>query len=288
MNSITTTGTDPDVPDWANIELPDSWADQLQLWRPNHFFQLIRSLLGSKRSPVSVPPQLTDKYQLPKYLLQEFHGLPNGNYSKRITRGYITGFDRSMLGAMAPARKRIADSLKHCVSVLDVGCAGGPTAKAVYQEGVKDVWGLDASPYLLQHAAKDHPMIRFTQGLVEDTGFQDERFEGISACFVLHEIPPRYIRMALDEFKRILKPGGLVAVCEPSPTQRYQGAWQMRKKYGLQALYFCIVARFIHEPFLDSWHKVANNELFNQHGFEVVEDDVGMPMRHLLLRKVAS
>lgn len=286
MNSTTTMSRDPDVPDWASIDLPNSWADQLQFWRPTHLAQLIRSITGSKRSPVRVPQQLTTQFELPKYLLQEFHGLPNGNYSKRITRGYLTGFDRSMLGAMAPARKRIAESLQNCASVLDVGCAGGPTAKAVQEQGVKDVWGLDASPYLLQHAAKDYPSINFTQGLAENTGFGDERFEGISACFVLHEIPPRYIRLALDEFKRILKPGGLLAVCEPSPTQRYQGPWRMRKKYGVQGLYFGVVARFIHEPFLDAWHNVANDDLFKEHGFEVLEDDVAMPMRHLLLRKV--
>ena len=156
---------DPSVPDWGGLELPDSWPDRLDLRRPRQLLALLRRTVASRRSRVQLPAQMPGAELLPKYLLQEFHNLPNGNYSRRISRGYITGFDRVMLGHMRTARTRLADFLRGCDSAIDIGCGGGRTAAALHAAGVREVWGLDPSPYLLQHAAHDFPQLRFVQGL---------------------------------------------------------------------------------------------------------------------------
>ncbi|MEX1032853.1 MAG: class I SAM-dependent methyltransferase [Cellvibrionaceae bacterium] len=285
---LTTPNGDPAVLDWAEMELPGTWADQLDFRRPGDLWRFFRGIFASKRSQVRVPPELPGRERIPPYVLQEFHSLPNGNYSKRITRAYITGFDRSMLGAMTEAREHIAHVLRGCHSVLDVGCAGGRTARALREAGVADVWGLDPSPYLLQHAAKDNPDLRFVQAVAEDTGFGSERFDGLAVCFLLHELPPRYLSQALGEFNRILKPGGLLAVCEPSPDQVNKGSWELYRRYGWRGLYFGGLARFVFEPFLDAWHKNATAATFAKHGFQCLSDEVGMPLRHLLLRKASA
>src|SRR5690606_25206123 len=88
---------DPRVPDWRSLELPDPWPDRLDLRRPRHLWQFLRCITG-RRQRVQLPDNLPGRDALPKYVLQEFHNLPNGNYSKKVTRGYITGFDRVMLG----------------------------------------------------------------------------------------------------------------------------------------------------------------------------------------------
>src|SRR5690606_15768065 len=113
---------------------------------PRQLWRFLRCIVG-ERQRVQLPESMPGGDVLPKYLLQEFHNLPNGNYSKKVTRGYIVGFDRAMLGLMRGARIRIADMLNGCRSVLDVGSAGGRTAAAIKKAGVAEVWGIDPSPY---------------------------------------------------------------------------------------------------------------------------------------------
>ncbi|MGI1680193.1 MAG: class I SAM-dependent methyltransferase [Cellvibrionaceae bacterium] len=280
---------DPVKLNWAELELPNTWADQFNFRNPMDVFRFFRGIVGRKRHKVRLPDSVPGVESIPKYALQEFHSLPNGNYSKRVTRGYITGFDHSMLGVMTEARQCIAKTLEGCSRVLDAGCAGGRTARTLKEAGATDVWGIDPSPYLLQHASNDNPDISFVQGVAEDTGFSDNRFDGIAACFLFHEIPPRYLANALTEFNRILETNGLVAICEPSPLQVDLSLWQILKKFGIKGFYFGVLARFVFEPFLGAWHKQSSQKgMFEQYGFECVSDDIGMPLRHIVLRKKHS
>jgi ubiquinone/menaquinone biosynthesis C-methylase UbiE len=286
VDSCTVTNlNDPVVPQWAAITLPDAWPDQLNFRRPGDLWKLISHIAGRKQQRVTVPDNLPGREQIPKYILQEFHNLPNGNYSKKLTRGYITGFDRVMLGQMRKARSKVASSFKNMSSVLDVGCAGGRMAGVLKQQGVDDVWGLDPSAYLLQHAANDYPDINFVQGVAEETAFPDQRFDGITACFVFHEIPTKYAEASFAEFHRILKPGGIIAICEPSVEQAKESLWAMLRRHGLKGLYFSWMARRVYEPFLDAWHRQDVKATLDQQGFEMLVDDTNMPVRHIVARK---
>lgn len=275
---------DPPIPDWINVNLPDTWPDEL-IANPLTAWRVIAHTFG-KRRRVQVPDAMPGRDWLPKYILQEFHNLPNGNYSKRLTHGYITGFDRLMLGRMAQARTRITDALRDCTSVLDVGCAGGRTAGSLKASGISEVWGIDPSPYLLQHAARAFPDVKFVQGIAERTGFADSRFDGIAACFLFHEIPPAYGERALQEFHRILRPNGLLAICEPSPIQLQLSPWRLLRRDGLLGCYFWLLAHLVHEPFVDAWHRRRPEELLKAAGFELINDTIEMPVRHLLARRI--
>jgi ubiquinone/menaquinone biosynthesis C-methylase UbiE len=275
---------DPLVADWQSLGLPDAWPDGLNLLRPRHLWRWVSCVLG-RRTRVEVPADLPGRALLPRYLLQEFHNLPNGNYSKRVTRGYITGFDRIMLGRMKRARQRLAAHLHGSEAVLDVGTAGGRTAAMLKASGVPEVWGLDPSPYMLQHAAGDHPDVRFVQGLAERTGFSDQRFEGVAVCFVLHEIPARYLPACLSEFFRVLKPGGRLAICEPSRKHLDGGFWSQLRRNGAAYAYFHLLAKHVHEPFLSGWHRRDVPALLGKAGFEVLSDEHEPPVRFLFARK---
>jgi ubiquinone/menaquinone biosynthesis C-methylase UbiE len=283
-NSLDVRTPDPTVPDWINLNLPDTWPDEL-IASPLKAWRLFARALG-KRRRVEVPDGMPGRESLPKYILQEFHSLPNGNYSKRITHGYITGFDRVMLGRMTHARTHIAAALRGCSAVLDVGCGGGRTAALLRSNGADDVWGLDPSPYLLQHAARAFPQVNFVQGIAEKTGFPSARFDGVSACFLLHEIPPAYIEKALREFHRILRPNGLLAICEPSPIQLQLSPWRLLREDGFLGWYFWLLARMVHEPFVDAWHRRSPSQMLEAAGFELVSDSNVMPVRHLLARRI--
>src|SRR5262245_7368911 len=115
---------DPVPPCWAQIELPDAWADR-EANGVRGALRLLRRALRGDHTRVELPAGLPLAVDIPRYALQEFHNVPNGNYSNRLTRGYVAGFERAMLGCMTVARRRMASALAGCCAVIDVGCGGG-------------------------------------------------------------------------------------------------------------------------------------------------------------------
>lgn len=276
--------SDPDIPDWKNITLPNAWVDELAFRNPLHWLKLIAAILG-KRHKVKLPDNCSNAEMIPKYAQQEFHHLPNGNYSNKLATGYIKGFDIAMLGKMLKARQKIGQALSNCNSVLDIGCGGGKTAQTIYDNGIKDVWGIDISPYLLKAAAIRHPNIQYIQAPAEHLPFPDERFDGVAICYVLHEIPPKYIAKILDEIHRVLKPRGKLVVIEPSPKQFFSSYCALFKTYGWQGCYFRLLSQKTYEPFIQSWHKTNISQLFNTKGFDIQEEVIGVPNRFFSLQK---
>ncbi len=278
---------DPVVPDWADLELEDTWPDHLHpLSSPRNICKLLQRVF-SRRQAVELPEQLSGQGSIPRYILQEFHNLPNGNYSNHLSHGYITGFDIAMLGEVEVSRQWIAEWLTNTQSVLDIGTAGGKTAAAVHGRGVPEVWGIDPSPYLLKHAARRNPELNFVPGIGEDLPFGADRFDAITLCFVLHEVPPRYGRQILAECYRCLKPGGLLAIAEPSSLQMQKPRWRsLVTAKGWKHLYFYLLAHIVYEPFVEAWHKIDKAQWLAEGGFELLESEYAMPIGHWLARKI--
>lgn len=271
-----------DTVDWSAIALPDAWPDRLRLLRPGDLLAFLRRVFGRRRR-VEVPDELPGGAALPEYLRQEFHHLPNGNYSKRIVRGYARGFDVLMLGRSTRARRSIAERLAGCRSVLDLGCGSGGVSRALVAAGVPEVYGLDPSPYLLREAAGRVPGVRFVQGLAERNPFPDASFDGVGACFVFHEIPTAEGDVALDELRRVLVPGGTLVLVEPSPLQfRPRELLRFLRGAGVAGLYFWFLALTVYEPFAAAWHRRHVGAWLERHGFTLVEDAVGVPLRTIV------
>ncbi|MFT3761462.1 MAG: class I SAM-dependent methyltransferase [Pseudoxanthomonas sp.] len=271
--------------DWSQVPLPDAWPDRVAWWRLREWPRLWRKLSGRQREPVRLPEELPGMEKLPRYLLLEFHNLPNGNYSRHITRGYVRGFDRAMLGSLRHGRKRIAEALRGARRALDLGSGAGYVASALREAGVGEVWGLEPSPYLLNLAAQREPGVRWVQGVGEDSGLPDAHFDAVGICFVLHEVPPAHIRKLCAELRRITVPGATLAVLEPSPLQWRNGVWRMWKSHGWRGAYFRLLATRVYEPFAQSWHKLDFAALLAEHGFDVERDETGCPFRFFVARR---
>jgi ubiquinone/menaquinone biosynthesis C-methylase UbiE len=225
---------------------------------------------------------------LPPYLLQEFHGMPNGYYSSTVAAGYARGFEVVMLGRMAALRARMADRLAAGRAVLDVGCGAGRLVEEVKTRGVDDVWGVDPCPYALELATARVPSARFVQGIAEETRFSTARFDGIGVCFVLHELPRLAVERAVEEFRRLLRPGGALVISEPSP-EHVRGSWiDLVRRHGLLGAYYKLLAWLVFEPFLDDWLAVDVRGLLERHGFRVESDQLGVPFREIIARRHAS
>ena len=274
--------------DWATLELPDAWPDVLPWLRPAAWKLMLGKISGKTRARVVLPPGMPGSERIPRYVLQEFHNLPNGNYSKRICRGYSRGFDHAMLGSLHQGRGQLAAALAGCRRVLDLGCGSGRTMAVLRAAGIPEVIGLDPSPYQLQLAAAANPGAHLIQGVGEDIDLPDASVDGICVCFVFHEIPPTYLRRVLAEMARISQPGATLAVLEPSAVQWQASSSQMLRTHGLRGLYFRLLARRVFEPFVAAWHKQDFPALLREFGFELVEDSSGCPFRFVVARRSAA
>jgi len=99
--------------------------------------------------------------------------------------------------------------------VLDVGCGTGFGTEGLLQH-TDDVYGIDQSEHQLERArAKlDHSGVVFARGDAERLPFEDDSFDHIWSSGSI-EYWPQPVR-ALEEFRRVVKPGGHVLVVGPN------------------------------------------------------------------------
>jgi ubiquinone/menaquinone biosynthesis C-methylase UbiE len=110
--------------------------------------------------------------------------------------------------------------------VLDLGCSVGISTSTLHDyytqrqgDRVRTI-GLDLSPYMLAVAKVldgDRAISQWMHALAEDTGLPDNSFDVVTLQFVLHELP-RYASIAIfREAKRVLRPGGILAIVDNNP-----------------------------------------------------------------------
>lgn len=109
--------------------------------------------------------------------------------------------------------------------VLDLGCGTG-THLGLYLERGCQVTGIDSSPAML-HQARQKLGRRATL-VLGDSGscpFADRSFDLVLCCMALHEMDPDVRDAALQEARRLLRPGGRVLLMEhhPGPRQGLRG-----------------------------------------------------------------
>jgi ubiquinone/menaquinone biosynthesis C-methylase UbiE len=280
--------------DWASIELPATRADRLNLRNPLTLLAVLRQIfIDRKRQRVALPEGVPGMERIPKYVLQEFHNLPNGNYSSKFAHGYATGFDRVMLGTLRKARAQAAERMMKALSTarddegftaLDVGCGAGYMAAALHAQGFAPVWGIDPSPYLLKQSARlypaaQHPGLRWLHGVGEELPLPDASIDAVGVCFVFHEVPPAYLRKILAELRRVARPGAQLAVIEPSPVHWFNSYWRQWRRFGWRGVYFKLLSQRVYEPFVEAWHKLELKALLAEYGFTLTSDHAGCPLR---------
>ncbi|PIU01817.1 hypothetical protein COT68_01200 [bacterium (Candidatus Torokbacteria) CG09_land_8_20_14_0_10_42_11] len=94
--------------------------------------------------------------------------------------------------------------------VLDLGCGSGRFYAPVMQKGANYL-GVDRSKKLLHQARAIYPDAKFRHGDILDLKLLPASFDVIALIAVLHHLPSRVMRdQALQNVKRVLKPGGLI------------------------------------------------------------------------------
>jgi SAM-dependent methyltransferase len=104
---------------------------------------------------------------------------------------------------------RFAASVQAIGPACDMGCGPGHVARYLSERGVQ-VIGVDLSPAMVSCAQRLNPGIEFKQGDMRSLDIADGAWGGIAAFYSIIHIPRPEVVEVLREFKRVLRPGGLL------------------------------------------------------------------------------
>ncbi|WP_306214375.1 class I SAM-dependent methyltransferase [Actinoplanes sp. RD1] len=95
--------------------------------------------------------------------------------------------------------------------VADVGCGPGHFTAYLAGRGV-DAFGIDLSPGMIAVARREHPGLRFEVGSMTGLELGEASVGGLLSFFALIHVPDEEVPAVLAEFRRVLRPGGVVLV----------------------------------------------------------------------------
>ena len=105
-------------------------------------------------------------------------------------------------------------SLREDAKILDAGCGTGGTMIYLEKVGFKNIVGVDESLEALKYCRKRN-LKNIKLASVNKLPFKDESFDAVICLDVLYHKGVQS-KKALSEFKRVLKPKGLVYLQEPA------------------------------------------------------------------------
>jgi ubiquinone/menaquinone biosynthesis C-methylase UbiE len=112
-------------------------------------------------------------------------------------------------------RERFALAVPRDAHILDYGCGQGRLAAELLELGYRQVLGIDSSPEMIRIAAERHPGAAFVVNDGEQLPCDDASIDAVLLFAVLTCIPSDEIQKnLLREFKRILRPGGLLLLSD--------------------------------------------------------------------------
>ena len=135
-------------------------------------------------------------------------------YWDSVALRYLDLFHNEMEGKPydVDVLRKFAASLGIGAAVCDVGCGPcGHVSRLLADQGLR-VRGIDLSQRCIELARREQPSLSFD---VMDMGamtFDERTFDGLVAYYALHYQPKRTLNRVLQEFFRVLRPGGLLLV----------------------------------------------------------------------------
>lgn len=133
----------------------------------------------------------------------------------RIARGYDSPLLQHVV--YRPPQDQVIAELRaaDCRRIADIGCGTGILTTRIERElRPEQVFGVDASPGMLAQARTRSPQVTWLQAPAERLPFGDESLDAVVTTSAFHFFDQP---AALDEFARVLVPGGLVAVSTVNP-----------------------------------------------------------------------
>lgn len=148
---------------------------------------------------------------------------------------YINARGNKLNGIGTPEVRRWAKALPAPATVLDLGCGTGwPVSKVLVEEGL-NVYGIDASPAMVQEFRKNFPNNPVVCEAVEDSSFFDRQFDAIIAWGLMFLLPENAQETAIQKAANALHAGGKFLFTAPSQNIHWEDAITGMKSISLGA-----------------------------------------------------
>ena len=210
----------------------------------------------------------------PEYYLRSFHAYEAGNLSweaaleVEVAAHAVHAGIWQDAGAQGDARLRQSyhDILKNYIdqpqNILDLGCSVGMSTFALQQIYPQaQLTGLDLSPYFLAvaqyQAQQQQAQINWVHAAAEATELETASFDLVSIFLMCHELPQTATKQVFQEARRLLRPGGYLAIMDMNPQSEV---------YAKMPAYILTLLKST-EPYLDEYFALDINSALIAAGF---------------------
>jgi ubiquinone/menaquinone biosynthesis C-methylase UbiE len=226
--------------------------------------------LRSRGSSAALSPQwdadlariTNPQLEYPDYYLTSFHAYEQGNMSwdaameVEVAAYSVHAKIFAETGTSGDTQLRqsyhdlITQTLHHPPqTIVDIGCSVGMSTfamQAIYPTA--HLTGVDLSPYFLTVAnyraqQQQSQPIDWVHAAGESTGLPTASYDLVSLFLICHELPQTATRQIFQEAKRLLKPGGHIAIMDMNPKSEI---------YSQMAPYILTLLKST-EPYLDEY-----------------------------------
>jgi ubiquinone/menaquinone biosynthesis C-methylase UbiE len=267
-------------------------------WRDNVKF------LRSRGSSAALSPQweadlariTNPQLEYPDYYLTSFHAYEQGNMSWDAAMEVEVAaysvhakiFAETGTSGDTQLRQSYHDLITQSLptppqTIVDIGCSVGMSTfamQAIYPAA--HLTGVDLSPYFLtvanyraQQQQSQH--IDWVHAAGESTGLPAASYDLVSLFLICHELPQTATRQIFQEAKRLLKPGGHIAIMDMNPKSDI---------YSQMAPYILTLLKST-EPYLDEYFTLDIAEALVSAGFQSPIVTANTPRHRTVIAQVS-
>jgi ubiquinone/menaquinone biosynthesis C-methylase UbiE len=233
--------------------------------------------------------------EYPEYYLTSFHAYDRGNMSwdaameVEVAAYSVHAKIFAETGRSGDTRLRQSyhDLVRQSCStppqtILDIGCSVGMSTFAMQEVyPAAHLTGLDLSPYFLSIAnyrtqQQQSTHIDWVHAAGEATGLPTHSYDLVSLFLICHELPQTATREIFREAKRLLKPGGQIAIMDMNPKSEI---------YAQMAPYILTLLKST-EPYLDGYFTLDIEQALIDAGFQTPTITANTPRHRTVIAKI--
>jgi ubiquinone/menaquinone biosynthesis C-methylase UbiE len=231
----------------------------------------------------------------PDYYVCSFHAYETGNLSWEAASEVEVAaiavhakiWPEAGINGDAKLRQSYHDILKAQLpqtprDIVDLGCSVGMSTFALqelYPEA--SFTGVDLSQYFLavaQYRSQQRNIpIKWVHAGAESTGLPDHSCDLVSACLMFHELPQKPSRQIFQEARRLLRPGGHLAIMDMNPKS---AAFAQMPPYIFTLLKST-------EPYMDEYFTLDISQAIIDAGFQAPRITINSPRHRTIIAQVA-